>query len=164
MIISIGVFSALVIASIGITIGISNAQIKASTVQAVQDNIRFSVELMTKEMRTGSQYALSRLCNAAPGEEISFFASSGARRVYYRDGKSLMRLVESTECAAAHPLLSEEVAVEQVRFKVGGERSGATDGQPWVSVSLSLRSRGPKPVLDSQMDLQTMVVQRFRDQ
>ncbi len=164
MIISIGIFSTIVIAAIGITIGISNAQIKASNVQAAQDNIRFSVELMTKEMRTGSQYELSRLCAATAGEEIRFVASSGTSRVYYRSGTSLLRLVDSTNCADAKPLLSEEVAVESIWFRVGGVILGATDGQPWAMVSLSIRSRGAKQVLDSQMDLQTMVVQRFRDQ
>ena len=164
MIISIGIFSTIVVAAIGITIGISNAQIKASNVQAAQDNIRFSVELMTKEMRTGSQYELSRLCAATAGEEIRFVASSGTSRVYYRSGGSLMRLVDSTNCADAKPLLSEEVAVESIWFRVGGVILGATDGQPWAMVSLSIRSRGAKQVLDSQMDLQTMVVQRFRDQ
>ena len=164
MIISIGIFSTIVIASIGITIGISNAQIKASSVQAAQDNIRFSVKLMTREMRTGSQYELSHLCAGTSGEEIRFVASSGTSRVYYRSGASLMRLVDSTNCSTAKPLMSEEVGVESLRFRIGGATPGATDGQPWVMVSLSIRSRGSKPVLDSQMDLQTMVVQRFRDQ
>ncbi|MEK7541896.1 MAG: type II secretion system protein [Patescibacteria group bacterium] len=164
MIISIGIFSTLVIAAIGITIGISNAQIKASVVQATQDNIRFSMELMTKEMRTGSQYELSAFCAGEPGEEIRFTASSGRRHLYYRSGTSLMRLVDSTNCSVAQPLLSEEVAVANARFTIGGTGPGAADGQPWVMVSLSIRSQGPKPVLDSQMDLQTTVVQRFRDQ
>ena len=164
MIISIGIFSTIVIATIGITIGISNAQIKASTVQATQDNIRFGMELMTKELRTGSQYELSSICTQRTGEEIRFVASSGSRRIYYRSGPSLMRLVDSVNCVVAQPLLSGEVGVENLRFRVGGTAPGAGDGQPWVFVSLSLRSRGPKPVLDSQMDMQTMVVQRFRDQ
>lgn len=168
MIISIGVFSALVIASIGIMIGISNAQIKASGVQAVQDNIRFGMELMTKEMRTGSQYQLSNFCPPhESGEEISFIASSGTRRVYYRSGRAVMRLVGSVNCREATPLLGDpsgDVSVENARFRIGGARPGAEDGQPWASVALSIRSRGPKPVLDTQMDLQTTVVQRFRDQ
>ena len=164
MIISIGIFSTIVIAAIGITIGISNAQIKASSVQATQDNIRFGMELMTKELRTGSRYELSRICAQRTGEEIRFVASSGSWRIYYRSGPSLMRLVDSVNCLTANPLLSEEVGVENLRFRVGGTVPGAGDGQPWAFVSLSLRSRGPKPVLDSQMDMQTMVVQRFRDQ
>lgn len=183
MIISIGVFSALVIAAIGITIGISNAQIKASAVQAVQDNIRFSIELMTKELRTGSQYDIAGFCGAPRGEAVRFIASNGETRTYYRDGDAVMRLAGTTDCGAAQPFLSlpdadafsvegfaddagiaPDIAVENLRFTAGGTAPGTGDGQPWITVSLSLRSVGPKPVLDARMDLQTMVVQRFRDQ
>lgn len=180
MIISIGVFSVIVIAAIGITIGISNAQIKASAVQAVQDNIRFSVELMTKELRTGSAYDISGFCGAGRGEAVRFIASNGESRTYYRDGRAIMRLAGSDECNAARPFLSmpdvidaqfdedaaisHDIAVENLRFNAGGEQPGVGDGQPWITISLSLRSVGPKPVLDARMDLQTTVVQRFRDQ
>lgn len=164
MIISIGIFSVLVIASIGVMIGISNAQIKASTAQATQDNIRFGVELMTKELRTGSRYDISGFCGAGPGEAVRFTASSGTLRTYYRRETTLMRLTDSANCDSAQPVLSEEVAVLNLLFRAGGTQAGATDGQPWISVSLSIRSRGPKPAFDSQMDLQTTVVQRFRDQ
>ena len=166
MIVSIGIFSVLVVAAIGVTIGVSNAQLKAANIQASQDNIRYSVELMTKEMRTGSQYALLEICGVRLGEAISFSTSGGVRRIYYHDHArmTIMRLGDSTDCGVATQLLSEEVGVVNLRFRIGGGAPGAQDGQPWVSVALSVRSQGPKEALESQMDLQTMVVQRYRDQ
>ena len=163
MVISIGIFSVLVTAAIGITIGVSNAYLKSANVQATQDNIRFSVELMTKELRTGSQYALSASCASRRGEEISFVTAGGERRVYYLSGTTLMRLAGSGGCGAARPLLADEVNTEGLRFAVGGEAAGPSDGQPWVMIALAVRSRSGKQPLESRMDLQTTVVQRLRD-
>jgi len=163
MIISIGIFSALVVASIGVMLGVSNAQLKAANIQATQDNIRFSMELMTKEMRTGSQYALSSFCASGSRTEMSFLTSASERRVYYRDGDRLMRLVGTTDCSRAKPLMADEVAVELLRFQVGGTASGASDGQPWVMTAIGVRSKSGKQAFESRMDLETMVVQRLRD-
>lgn len=163
MIISIGIFSVLVVAAIGVTIGVSNAHLKAANTQATQDNIRFSVELMTKEMRTGSQYGLTAVCTGRSGEEISFVTSGAERRVYYLSGTTLMRLAGAGGCNTARPLMAEEVAVEHLRFTLGGTASGPSDGQPWVMIALTVRSRNEKKAFESRMDLQTTVVQRMRD-
>ena len=163
MIISIGIFSVLVTTSIGVMLGISNAQLKAANIQATVDNIRFSMELMTKEMRTGSEYALSLFCTSDAGAEASFLTSAGERRVYYLDGDRLMRLVGTTDCNRAKPLMADEVAVERLRFKAGGAAPGASDGQPWIMTAMSVSSKGGKQPFESRMDLETMVVQRFRD-
>ena len=163
MIISIGIFSVLVVASIGVTLSVSNAQIKASNIQATQDNIRFSMELMTKEMRTGSQYTLSSFCNAIPGQEVSFLTSFGEKRAYYLSGDKIMRLKNTTVCISAQPLMADEVAVERLRFVISGTTAGPNDGQPRITVAISVRSKSLKNPLESRMNLQTTVVQRLRD-
>lgn len=163
MIISIGIFSVLVVTSIGVMLGISNAQIKAANIQATEDNIRFSMELMTKEMRTGTQYTLSSFCAGAAGTEVSFVTSAGERRVYYQDGDRLMRLVGTVDCSRAKPLMADDVAVDRLRFQAGGTAEGSADGQPWIMVAVGISSKGGKQAFVSRMDLETMVVQRLRD-
>ena len=169
MIVSIGIFSILVTAAIGVMISISNAQIKAVNNQITQDNIRFSMELMTKEIRTGSEYTLSQPC-APPGEGLAFLTSRGQRRIYFLSGSSIMRsVIESDQqprpehCSDANPLMAEEVSAERVHFSVGGTTLGSSDGQPWAMISLSVRSQSPQQTLESGMNLQTTVVQRLRD-
>lgn len=171
MIISIGIFSVLVIASIGITLGISNAQIKAQNIQFVLDNIRFSLELITKEMRTGTNYALT--ANCAPfGSEISFITSTGQERVYFLDagGGIIWRArvpITSADCenpSRVSPFTSEEVMVERLNFtELYGQVPGGTDGQPRITIALTVTSRSPKLQLQSSMNLQTTIVQRLRD-
>jgi type II secretory pathway pseudopilin PulG len=171
MVLSIGIFSILVTSAIGLTLGISNAQIKAQNIQAILNNIRFSLELITKELRTGSGYTLSSTC-APLGSEISFNTSLGDRRVYFLDGTTgiIMRAkipLTSGDCTNPNivkPFTAEEVLVERLNFALFyGQLAGPADGQPRATLSLKVTSRSPKYYLQSSMDLQTTVVQRLRD-
>ncbi len=167
MIISIGIFSVLVVASLGVTLGVSNAQIKAANIQSTQDNIRFSLELITKEMRTGSEYVLSAFCSI-PGQEINFITSSGEGRLYYLSDGVIKRVkgsvpFSSSDCARGIPLMADEVAVERFRLVTGGTGAGSEDGQSRVTISISVRSKSLKDPLESRMNLETTVVQRLRE-
>lgn len=83
--------------------------------------------------------------------------------MYCLSGDNIMRLVGTTNFSLAKPLMADEVAVERLRFKIGGTIRGPVDGQPWVMVAMSVNSKGGKRAFDSRMDLETMVVQRLRD-
>ena len=172
MVISMGIFSVLVIAATGIMIQVSNARIKVSNTQATQDNIRFSLELITKEMRTGSSYTLTTHGNACGGAasgsnptEISFTTAANETRVYYVHPatQTIMRITGSTNCTNAVPFTSEDVFVDRFNFILRGTNAGPSDGQPMVTITLRVRSRSPKLHLESTMDLQTTITQRFRD-
>lgn len=168
MLISIGIFSVLVIATIGITLSVTQAQIKAANIQVLQDNIRFSVELMTKEMRTGSNFVISGYCTAVPNAEISFEGNSGDR-AYFLDSSTniIMRLKQKIasagDCLNASALTSEEISVNDLGFRLTGHAIGPTDGQPKITIIMSLTSKSPKLQLESSMNLQTTVIQRLRD-
>lgn len=165
-----GIFSVLVVSSIGIMLQVSNAEIKAANVQAVQDTIRFSLELMTKEMRTASNYQLTTLC-APSGLEVSFDATSG-KRIYFLDGakRQIMRATQSisaTDCtgstAKVFPFTSEEIVVELLSFKLRGQLPGPLDGQPMAIIMLKISAKNPRFGAETNMNLQTTVVQRLRD-
>ena len=164
MVISIGIFSVLVISSVGVMISVSNAQIKAANIQATQDNVRFAMELLAREIKDGYGYALTNYCGASqPGTELSFKTWWGEQRVYCLVGTMMMRIVASTDFTRAKPFLADEVSVDRLQFKIGGAVPGYSDGEPWVMISLSVTSRGQRQELMSHMDLETMVIQRFRD-
>ena len=167
MIISVGIFSTLVVSAIGITLGVSNAQIKAANIQAIQDNIRFGLELITKEMRTGRSYALTNFCSPTPGKEISFTTSLGDPRIYYLDTNTqkIMRVVNSdcNDVAKISPLTADEVTVDGLTFQLNGQNLGPLDGQPIVTISLKISSKSSRFGPETNMNLQTTVVQRLRD-
>jgi type II secretory pathway pseudopilin PulG len=171
MILSIGIFTVVVITSISITLAISNAQLKAANIQAIQDNIRFSLELITKEMRTGTNYQLTSIC-APPGSEISFLDSSEVPRVYFLDSfsKTIMRAKQTitpADCDGSSgkvaSFTSEEINVASLLFDLRGAAPGPADGQPRVTISLGVLSKDAKLGTDTSMNLQTTVAQRFRD-
>ncbi len=163
MVVSLGLFSVLVVAAMGVIISISNAQIKAANIQTIQDNIRFALELITKEARTGTDFQLSVVCASGPGEELSFTTAAGSQRIYYRSGTELKRIAGSTDCEESQPVSSEDVEIETLRFILSGEIPGPNDGQPRITLAARLRSVSAKFQLESSMNLQTTIIQRLRD-
>lgn len=170
MVVSIGIFSVVVITAIGIMINVSNGMTKAANIQAVQDNIRFSLELMTKEMRTGGNFSLTSVCGPA-GSEISFDATSG-RRIYFLDvaNKQIMRAktdITASDCngntGKVTPFTANEVFVDRLHFVLHGTVVGPTDGQPAITIVLTTRSKSKKIQLETSMSIQTTVIQRLRD-
>lgn len=171
MVISFGIFSVLVVAAIGITLAVSNAQIKSSNVQNILDNIRFSLELITKEMRTGNSYQLTSKC-APAGSEISFATAIGESRTYFLNSTTgtVMRAkipITNADCNDTNKvkaLTAEEVSVERLNFtELQGQTAGPADGQPRTTITMRVRSKSPKIELESSLNLQTTVVQRLRD-
>lgn len=168
MIISIGLFSVIVTTAISIMLQVSNAQIKASNLQTILDNIRFSLELITKEMRTGNSYAVNNTC----GTGIKFKTSLNEDRAYYLDipTKTVMRAtaaITGADCDGVsdvvQPFTSEDVEIDRLDFQIRGQNLGPDDGQPWIVVNLAGKSKNAKYLLDSSVNLQTTITQRIRD-
>lgn len=176
MVVAIGIFSVIVISAIGIELGVANAQLKANGIQSILDNIRFSLELITKEMRTGTSYSITQNCttrlSANSGPEITFTTSTGQTRVYFLDAATGLVMRATTAIGPAdcdgltkkvQPFTADDVAIQSLNFQTFGNTFGPNDGQPWILVTLSVSSKEPKYQFDSSMNLQTMIVQRYRD-
>ena len=171
MVIAMGIFSVVMISAIGIMLGVSNSEIKANGIQSILDNVRFSLELITKEMRTGSNYVLSTNC-APSGSEITFTTSLENPRTYFLDSTTshIMRAIvpiTSSDCngisGKVQPFTADDVLIQALDITTHGTAIGPTDGQPWITMHLKVKSKDVKYQLTSSMDLQTTIVQRFRD-
>ena len=162
MIVSIGIFSVLIVVAIGIVLSISNAQIKAANVQNIQDNIRFTLELITKELRVGSGYAVSS-CTGNFCQQINFTTTNGEQRGYCLESGVVKRLSGTAICGFGSPMTSSNIIVDRMYFIVSGIAIGSSDGQPSITVVLQARSADPRQALESTINLQTTVVQRLRD-
>ena len=173
MVISISIFTILVIAVTTIMLIVSSAQRKVTDIQAVQDNIRFIFELLTKEMRSGSNFSATTYC-APAGKEIQFIANNDVlfpNRTYFLQGDTLMRakqfITSSAQCSVAtiaRPLSGEEVKIEILNFFLHGPLPWPSlDGQPLVTISMRISARDPKFGTETTMNLQSTVTSRFRD-
>ena len=179
MVTSMGIFLVLVVSAIGVTIDIMAAQVRAAETQAIQDNIRFSLELITKELRTGFNYQNSLLGQNCVDptfnqiQELTFTNSEGTQITCYWDSRPeklvIMRMNDSlnhSNCgdqAYTQPLTSEEVKVKNLRFVLHGAAQGSSDGQPIVTIVLAVESADPRLQSPISMSLQTSIVQRLRD-
>ena len=169
MVVSISLFSTLVIMVTSIMLIVSNAQRKTGAIHAVQDNARFIIQLLNKEMSTGTNFALTTYC--APGKEIKFISNNDfffPNRFYFLQGTTLMRLKEivtsSAQCASAKPLSGEETKIDQLIFSVRGQLPWPSlDGQPIVTTSIRISATDPKFGSETFMNLQSTITSRFRD-
>lgn len=162
MVVSFGIFSVVIVTAVGALIAISGAQVKAVNIQSIQDNVRFALESMTKEMRTGKSFIPSG--GGAPAYAMLTFTRSDGTQITYCSGGSALRKINGSgaDCATAgSPITSDAVIVEQVVFYVIGQVAGMFDGQPRITVALKARSSDPR--LATSFRLQTTVVQRERD-
>ncbi len=166
MLVGSGIFAILALSAVSIMISVTKAQTKIQRVQTAIDNVRFSLELITKEMRVGTGYEYYPDCNpSGPAQSgIRFTTSTGGKRIYYLDtpGNRIMRS-KTALCADAVPFTAEDVRVDRFRVLLRGISAGASDGQPWSTFNMAVTVLDPKGVSDFSMDLQTSVVQRIRD-
>ena len=168
MVVALGVFSGVMIIAFGVAIAINNAQFKASRIQIVQDDLRFALESMTKEMRTGVNFQASKLAGGLSNgyEQITFRRSDGVQVTYCRQSptdamRKIIGVVTDCDDPNAQAVTGDDVAIEALTFYLVGENAGATDGQPRITISLKARSASPK--LISAFSIQTTVTQRLRD-
>ena len=176
MVIALGLFSLVIVAFVGITLSLLNAQRKAANVQVVQENARFIMELLTKEMRPGRNFTASTTC-APAGKEIRFTTTDplAPNRTYFFSSNRLMRLnafaFAFSQCANAVELSGEDLFVENIDFFLRGEKAESShpflrfsnDGQPTITINMRVSGRKPPHGSQTILNLQTTVVVRFRD-
>ncbi|MBI3442776.1 MAG: prepilin-type N-terminal cleavage/methylation domain-containing protein [Candidatus Sungbacteria bacterium] len=165
--VAVGIFAFIMLATVGIMITVIHTQERIARTQATQDNARFSLELITKEMRTGVNYQVGAVC-AADGSEIHFTGTSG-KRVYYLDPNGSGKIYRATgdiidadQCANAtnsqfNEFTGDQVFVERLAFTLRGEKAPnarASDGQAMAIITMKVRP---------DLNLQTTIVQRIRD-
>lgn len=160
VVVSLGIFSVVIITAIGAVIAIKNAQLKASRIQVIQDNLRFTLESMTREMRTASSFSPG---GSAPAyTQLTFTRSDNVVVSYCSQNGTVRKMTGgSTVCSVGSPVTSDDVLIDRLTFYVLGQAAGPSDGQPRVTTSLQAHSRDPK--LGTSFRIQTTVTQRLRD-
>ena len=168
-----GIFAVLMMLTVSITLGVLNIQRKVGAIQSVIDNTRVSLELMTREMRTGINFSTINLgCPNTSGFGIQFTdvnTSPPERHYYYVDSakQALMRVAMSSDiaidCTQTRQFTGAEVIVENIQFILNGAAAGPADGQPRITIFLKGKSKNQPTQFGTSMQLQTTVVPRLRD-
>lgn len=171
MIVSVGIFAIVMTVALGVLLAVSQADRKAETMKSIMDNLNFSLESMTRAIRTGRSYSCGESLSggdcAASGNQAFSFIDVNGNTVTYRFSTTacangvgcIERRIGSGSWAA---MTSPDVIISSMRFYLIG--SGAGDlTQPKMTVLLS----GYVQVSDSQRStfaVQTSATQRLYDQ
>lgn len=163
MLISTGIFSVVIVIAVGAMLSINQAQVKASNIQNVQDNIRFTLEYMAKEIRTGSDFSVGG-CGTAGCSQLRFTRQEGASVLYCFEDAVIKRQTPVVgDCSQGSAMTSSAVAVGKLFFYVVGQALGPADGQPRVTIVIEAQSVSPAVRLETHFEVQTTVTARQRD-
>lgn len=161
---ALGIFAVVVVLAVGAALAINNAQLKAVGIQVLQDNLRFALESITKEMRTGSAFQPAVVLGPSAFGQISFIRKDGVVVAYCLANGAIEKATGGAACpsAASSPVTGDDIAVEALVFYVIGHSPGSGDGQPRLTVTLRASPRDPR--FASTFRLQSTVTPRVRDQ
>ncbi|OGF72099.1 hypothetical protein A3E06_00145 [Candidatus Giovannonibacteria bacterium RIFCSPHIGHO2_12_FULL_44_42] len=176
MIVAVGIFS--VAALIGVTalLSLTVSQRKAIAIQSAYDNMRFGVEVISKDLRTGdiihcsSSGVLTMPQDCPPGvndadplhQSITFLNSSG-QTVRYRLNTcgSVGCIQRSVGGGPDEQLTGDDINIQDLRFFVKGSLPSEDETPPFHStVTIIARGEAGSGKSKSQFSLETTVIQR----
>lgn len=162
MVVSFGIFSVVIITAFGALLSINSAQIKAANIQNIQDNLRFALESMAREMRFGKSFIPSD--GAGPAYlQIAFTRRDGTAVGYCLNDTMIKQLSGgSSNCSLGSVVTDESIVVDQLVFYLIGQAPPPDNVQPRITIVIRAHSKDPK--LATSFALQTTITPRLRDQ
>ncbi len=175
IIIALSIFIAALMITGGIITAATSAQRKVTEFRRVQDNARFALEYLSKEIRTGKEMESlnwdgSSCIGLCP--RIRFCNDRGERVEYYAD-PNINVFIRSHAVAGVNcfgtldsgtlSMTSNEMLVTSVLFGLIGGTIGPVDGQPRITIVFRADSVPGLVSVRTDMNFQTTITQRLRD-
>jgi len=180
MIVSLGIFSIAMLMILSSLLSITSAQKKAVTLQTVEDNLRFVIDSMSKEIRTGFDYDCGNTgapnncgntnnnCVSAASSIAFVPARASVDKVIYefdavdKDIKKTEILADGGGTVGPYTITGSDITIDDLRFCVVG--AGSANGlQPRATIMLRATSEIGADRTQSSFDVQTTVAQRKID-
>ena len=168
LIVSIAVFSMVMLASMGAVLTVLNANRKSEALRAVMDNLSFTLDTMTRSVRFGSSYHCTASGNlSSPNDcpagdsNLTVLDSDGNQVTFYLSSGQIMRIVNN---GTAFALTSPDVNIQAMTFWVLGSATYSQGDllQPRVIVLIKGYVAGAN-MTDSSFILETTISQRKLD-
>jgi prepilin-type N-terminal cleavage/methylation domain-containing protein len=189
LLVSVAIFSVVMVIALGALLSIVNADRKADAIAAAMNNVNFSVESMTRSIRTGYNYHCATStggdCTSGSGGEYFAFTAADRSFVEYRRDTTtagctvnacISRQVtpQSGSPGGFIPITASDISVSSLRFYLIGYcsksgRTGATNStvctadtiQPKVTILLAGSAQVNNAT--TTFAIQTSVTQRLYD-
>ena len=155
LLVAIGIFGTVVAIMSGMFMTSLRGQKKAVTVQNVADNIRYAMEIMSKEIRMGSNF------NPIGATDLQFKSNmpnrNGANVEFSLQGGRIMFDDDTGALPAADSITSANVAVTALNFSL----YPTTGTQKRVLISIQAASAGTASDAATSINVQTTVAPRI---
>jgi prepilin-type N-terminal cleavage/methylation domain-containing protein len=174
MIISIALFSFVMLAVTTVLLSVVDANHKAQGIKTTINNLSLSLESMTRNLRTGKSYTADLIrdrgsCDLGGVNLIGFSDQDGILIQYslgtLSNGSGAIMLTRDGNPVG--PMTAPEINIDRLCFYVKGQ-SAIDSTQPQVLVTIggvisSKTVPGAKLKTSSRFDIETLVSQRFPD-
>jgi len=164
MVVSVALFTVVVVVSTGALMTIIDANRKARSLQTVMDNLNFAMESMSRNLRTGYSYECGGTSGNCPnGKDSIVFTDQNGDSVEYEFSESsdLGSITISKNGAMAKSITSPEVDIDSLLFYVTGLDVG-DNRQPLLTISIS-GTAGSDESTKTTFSIQTTISQRKVD-
>ena len=171
LIVSVGVFSIVMLVAVGALFSLLAANQRAQTLKVVMNNLNLAMENMVKDIRVGTHYHCDSVGDITQPRDcglksyFAFEASGGdtgtvSDQIVFRLNSSTIERSEDGGNSFV-PIVSDDVVVENLNFYVYGAPTG--DGaQPRVNILISGKA-GIDEDTQTDFNIQATVTQRLID-
>lgn len=175
LMVSVAIFSIVMVIALGALLSISAADRKAETLASVMNNLNFALESMTRNIRTGYDYHCGTSTGgdcASGGTYLKFTAQDGTTAVSYAYDTSATCgqtgtsgcIVRSINGGSNAVITAPEVVITSLTFYLRGSDLGSTGDNTQPNVVIALTGYVQvTPTTKSQFTLQTSITQRLYD-
>lgn len=169
ILVSLSLFLVVMTISMGSVLSVFDANRKSESLKIVMDNLNFTLESMSREIRFGKNYhcgggtlTTPLNCPNGGGTQVSFLASDGATQIVYRlTGTKIEKSIDGGANFVA--VTAPEVTVQSLTFYVvGADAVPVNYLQPKVLIEIKGQA-GLKSNTQTTFNLQTLVSQRVLD-
>lgn len=169
--VAVSVFAMVMVVAITAILSIVSANKKAQSLSSVINNLNFSIEAMSRDLRTGYNYNCNGLGNCiSGGDNITFKSSQSNNASVKYSLDTCVSSVGSRGClkkqiGSATPieLTASEIDILELNFHVlGSERGDVDNMQPRILIRIK-GTGGNNARERSEFNLQTTVSQRRLD-
>lgn len=180
MLVSVAIFAIVMTIALGSLLAMSESDRKAQTLKSVINNLNFSLDSMSRSIRTGTTYhcdigqgtlTATRDCTAAGATSFAFRSNEGNTVIYRFENSNRTTcgqpsgtvgcVVRSTDGGSTYAAITaSEVVVNTLQFYVIGAQSASLQPKVTILLSGTVQANGTQ---QTPFNLQTSVTQRLYD-
>lgn len=169
LMVAITIFSVLILSATGIFKMVIDGQRSSISAQNVQENMRYAMEKISKEIRMAQvsnqeceQEAVYKIFNTADGgKELYFKNKDGECVTYYLENNRLKIMVSVGASAIADFVTPAKIEVSNLKFFVSDDLIGAFhDKQPYLVIVMDVKAIG-QAIHEQTMKIQMTVSSRY---